>query len=126
MKQFITYIIMLLIALMLHNSTATATNSEQLPVEPNDETCCVLSESPSTTQQAIQHFYRHLTLLTLCLDHSDHKRVPSVKCILLWAKYLLAEGGSDSPEWHHTHSTDIHPCNNPQDYYIFQLRKILI
>lgn len=126
MKQFITYIIMLLIALLLHNSTATANNSQQLSVESSDATCCFLSESPSSTQQAIQYFYRHLNLLTLCIDHSDHKRVPGVKCILLWTKYLLAEGGSDSPEWHHTYWTDIHLCSNPQDYYIFQLRKIVI
>lgn len=126
MKPYIQYIVILFLMLLLHDGATTSENSFQLPTVQGNTECCVISKAPSTAQQAIQEFYRQLNLLTLCLDHSDHKRVPDSKYIELWSKFMLAEGGGDTSEWHQTSQSISHPCACPQDYYIFELRKIVI
>lgn len=126
MKRYIQYIILLLLVLLLHDGAATADSSAQSPACQGDTECCFLSKAPSTAQQAIQEFYRQLNQLTLCLDHSNDKRVPHSKYIELWSKFMLVEGGNDTSEWHQTSQSTSHPCAYPQDYYIFELRKIVI
>lgn len=126
MKPYIQYIFLWLLVLLLHNGVATPDNNIPSPTSQGDTECCFISKAPSTAQQAIQEFYRQLNSLTLCLDHSDHKRVPDSKYIELWSKFMLVEGGSDTPEWHQTSQSTSHPCAYPQDYYIFELRKIVI
>lgn len=125
MKQYIKYLFILLCGLLLHESSDDSAGRRRFSVEEADVACCYVTQAPSHTQQALHHWYRHLHQLSFCLDASDSVSVPQVKCQLLWVKYLLAEGGTDSPEWHHSHPPHW-LSDRPQDYYIYTLRKIVV
>lgn len=125
MKQYVKYIIILLLGLLLHESSENSINRHRLSFETADTECCFLTQAPNDAQQAIHDFYRHLHQLSLCMDYPDPTGVPEIKCMLLWVKYLLAEGGTDSPEWHTSYPPH-RVYDHPQDYYIFTLRKIVI
>lgn len=125
MKQYVKYILILILGLILHESSASCQDGGRLFLEEADTADYVLMQAPSHTQQALHHWYRHLHQLSLCLDASDSVTVPQIRCILLWVKYLLAEGGTNSPAWYSTHPPHwVSAC--PQDYYIFTLRKIVV
>lgn len=127
MKHYWKYIVILLLIILLPNGADTDSLSS-LPADTHPDTeCCCLSQAPTQTQQAIQDFYRRLGDLTLCLDGSDHHSlVPTIKYMYLWTKFLLAEGGSNSPAWHPASHPHCPPYTMARDYYILTLRKIVI
>lgn len=119
MKQCIKYSIIIIFATLLHSSAIAATDFLCTPVD-NQTECCILSQAP-TPKQAVQNFYDHFSVVTLCIEH----QVPGNKSILLRAYLYRMQQYAHSPKCDRLLYLPPHPVPDT-NYYIFGLRKIII
>ncbi|MDO4163253.1 MAG: hypothetical protein Q4D56_02540 [Bacteroides sp.] len=125
MGQCLKYLIIALLAVVLHNSVAKTVSTATPTPPPSSIEQCTLNQA-STTQQAIQNFYNHLPSLSVCLNHTHTTFLFESKCMQLLIKHFCLQ--------HITHTHQFNalmayaPWNQlrPRDYYVVGLRKILV
>lgn len=125
MKLHVGYIIIILLALLLHDG-ATAGDK----CTPTDATSfhqteqCTFSQAP-TTQQKLIDTYQYLNKHTFCLDYVDTGKIRGCKFILLLSKHILHEHVERKCSLSETSIHILPLLLHPVDYYVFGLHKII-
>lgn len=123
MKQCIKYSILIILIALLHNSAIKAAGFLCTPVSNNTEYC--FSSQTSTSKQAVQDFYSHFSIVSLCVEHVDSAQVPASKSIMLLTRLFGILPCTSSSGCDRLLYLPSHPVPDTS-YYIFGLRKIII
>ena len=124
MRQCIKYCMIAILAVLLHNGAMNAATFLCTPANSKTE-CCILSQAP-TAQQAIRNFYHHLSVLSLCIEHTDTiMQVPNDKSTTLCATFIRLQQQPQAPECDRLSYLSSFPVPDSH-YYVFGLRKIII
>ncbi|NDV66831.1 hypothetical protein [Bacteroides sp. 224] len=125
MKFFFKYSILVFLLICLHVEAAETWN---MHVNEHSTTCeqQFIAYQAQTTRQAINNFYNHCPNMSCDLAHNTSQDVPSAKYVLR-ATNTFGKSNSEQDSFRKKRSgISIIYSSDPNSYYVFGLRKIVV